>query len=131
MALAPVTLERLLWIALPGGLVFASRGVAEFNQGSAWSATAHALMAALVVVAPFVAKERVLAGRLAIGYTVASTLGILAWLAGPTAVVQALGFVVAVVAQITMIVAARRMGVAAPPLRDDSAVELGLNRRVG
>jgi hypothetical protein len=85
----------------------------------------------VIVTLPFLAKGRVVGGRRAVSYLAVTVVGAIGWLAGPTAVVQSVGFCLAVLGQVAVIATARRIGVEAPRLRDDSAVELGISRRIG
>jgi hypothetical protein len=131
MAPAPAIVERIVWVTLPAALYFALRGLELMNDGVAWSAAAHAMMAVVIATTPFLAKGRVVGGRRAVSYLVVTMVGAVGWLAGPTAVVQSVGFCLTVLGQVAVIATARQVGVEAPPLRDDSAVELGINRRAG
>jgi len=129
MAHSPVTIQRIVWVALPAALLFVLQGIRELTRGSGWSAAAYAVFAVLLISAPAVARGRILNDRRAIGYAAAGGVGILAWLFGPTSTIRVLGFCVAVFAHSAAILTARRSGTDGPPIRDDSAVELDLNRR--
>jgi hypothetical protein len=131
MAIPPLALQRIVWVAFPAALYFATQALSELRRGSAWGTAAFAAMAVLVAALPFAAGGRQLSGRGAVGYLALGVPGIVAWLLGPTVAIQVVGFATVVIAQVVAIVMARRSGVEAAPMRDDAIVDIGLSRRVG
>jgi hypothetical protein len=131
MAIAPASLQRIVFVTLPAAVYFAVQALGEWGRGARWHGAAFAVMAMLTAAFPFVTGGRGLIRRRALGFLVLAVPGIWAWLAGPTNTIQAAGFIVAVLAQVTAMAMARRHGVALPPVRDDAVVQLGVDRHAG
>lgn len=128
MTLTSAALQRLVWITGPAALYFAARAIEHLNRGASWNASAHAVMAVLVVAVPVIARGRVLGGEQAAIWLGVMAMGMTGWLAAATPSVQVVGFIMAVASQLAMARSARRSGTEAPPVRDDSAIELGVGR---
>lgn len=91
MTVTPVHLERFVRTTLHAAVVFAVRGVTELNRGSIRHSVACGVMAVLVVANALIAKGQVLTGRFVFSGLVASVLGLVGWMVGPTPIELGLG----------------------------------------